>query len=156
MSLLPSTNQNIANFVGKVTHSYDTIDWILYSGASEHLTCDALVVSDTKAPSHYLLVKLLNGTFVPVHSVGQIQLSNMTLNHVLYIPFFKCNLRSISKLTKALQCSVTFFPSFCFLHDLKSKKLIEMGELHDGLYYFHGLHLPFVAAASLPSSSNMA
>jgi hypothetical protein len=26
MSLLPSTNQNIANFVGKVTHSSDTID----------------------------------------------------------------------------------------------------------------------------------
>jgi len=70
MSLLPSTNQNIANFVGKVTHSSDTIDWILDSGASEHLTCDALAVSDTKTPSHYLPVKLPNGTSVPVHFVG--------------------------------------------------------------------------------------
>jgi hypothetical protein len=26
MSLLPSTNQNIANFVGKVAHSFDTTD----------------------------------------------------------------------------------------------------------------------------------
>jgi len=155
MSLPPSTNQNIANFISKVTHSSDTIDWILDSGASKHLTCDALAVSDTKTPSHYLPIKLPNGTSVPVHFVGQIQLSNMTLNHVLYIPSFKCNLLLISRLTKALQCSVTFFPSFCVLQDLKSKKLIEMGELRDDLYYFHRLHLPFVAAASLPSSSNL-
>jgi len=47
------------------------------------------------------------------------------------------------------------FPIFCVLQDLKSKKLIGMGELRDDLYYFHGLHLPFVAAASLPSSSNL-
>jgi hypothetical protein len=155
MSLPPSTNQNIANFISKVTHSSDTTDWILDSGASEHLTCDALAVSDTKTPSHYLPIKLPNGTSVPVHSVGQIQPSNMTSNHVLYIPSFKCNLLLISRLTKALQCSVTFFPSFCVLQDLKSKKLIGMGELHDGLYYFHRLHLPFIAAASLPSSSNL-
>ena len=83
MSLLRSTNQNIANFVGKVTHSSNTRDWILDSGASKHITCDALAVCDIKTPSHYLPVKLLNGTSVPVHSVGQIQLSNMTLNHVL-------------------------------------------------------------------------
>jgi hypothetical protein len=70
MSLLPSTNQNIANFVGKLTHSSDTTDWILDSGASEHLTCDALTVFDTKTPSHYLPVKLPNGTSVPVHFVG--------------------------------------------------------------------------------------
>jgi hypothetical protein len=79
----------------------------------------------------------------------------MTLNHVLYIPSFKCNLLSISRLTKTLQCSVTFFPSFCVLQDLKSKKLIGIGELRDGLYYFHGLYLPFVAAATLRSSSNL-
>ena len=70
MFLLPSTNQNIENFVGKVTHSYDIIDWILDSGVSEHLTCDALSISDTKTPLHYLPVKLLNGTFVPMHSVS--------------------------------------------------------------------------------------
>jgi hypothetical protein len=112
MSLLPSTNQNIANFVSKVTHSSVTTDWILDSGASKHLTCDALVISDTKTPSHYLYVKLPNGTFVSVHSVSQTQLSNMTLNHVLYIPSFKCNLLSINRLTKTLQCLVIFFPSF--------------------------------------------
>ncbi|KAB5552380.1 hypothetical protein DKX38_009691 [Salix brachista] len=33
---------NVANFVGKVTHSADTTDWILDSEASEHLTCDSL------------------------------------------------------------------------------------------------------------------
>jgi hypothetical protein len=92
MSLLPFTNQNIANFISKVTNSSDTIYWILDSGASKHLTCDALVVFDAKTLSHYLPVKLPNGTSVLVHSVSQIQLSNMTLNHVLYIPSFKCNL----------------------------------------------------------------
>ena len=40
MSLLPSASQNIANFASKVTQSHDVLDWILDSGASEHLTCD--------------------------------------------------------------------------------------------------------------------
>jgi hypothetical protein len=88
-----------------------------------------------------------------MHSISQIKLSNMTLNHVLYIPSFKCNLLSISRLTKALQCSVMFFPSFCVLQGLKSKKLIGMGELHNGLYYFHGFYLLFATTASFPSSS---
>jgi len=47
------------------------------------------------------------------------------------------------------------FPIFYVLQDLKSKKLIGMGELRDGLYYFHGLHLPFVAATSLSFYSNL-
>ncbi|KAB5524575.1 hypothetical protein DKX38_022324 [Salix brachista] len=97
MFLLPSASQNVANFVGKVTHSTGTTDWILDSGASEHLTCDSLDETDTQTTLQNLPVKLPNGTSVPVHSVGQIRLLNMALDHVLYIPSFKCNLLSISK-----------------------------------------------------------
>lgn len=113
ISLLPSASQNVANFVGKVTQSHDTSDWILDNGASEHLTYDAPFLSHMKTTSYSLPVRLPNRKTVHVHSVGQIKLLDMVLDHVLHIPFFKCNLFSVRRLTKALQCLVTFFPSFC-------------------------------------------
>ena len=65
--------------------------------------------------SSSLPIRLPNETTIPVHSIGQIRLPNMILNNVLHIPSFKCNLLSISRLTKALQCFVTFFSIFLSL-----------------------------------------
>ena len=101
MSLLSSACQNIANFVGKVTQSHDVSNWILDSGASKHLTCDEPSLFNVKI-SFSLPVILPNETTVPMHSIGQIRLPNMILNHVLLIPSFKCNLLSIRRLTKDL------------------------------------------------------
>jgi len=37
MSLFPSTSYNISKFVGKLTQSHDTSNWILENGAYTHL-----------------------------------------------------------------------------------------------------------------------
>ena len=39
------------------------------------------------------------------------------------------------KLTKALQCSITFDPTSCIFQDLETKKEIGSGQDKDGLYY---------------------
>lgn len=52
----------------------------------------------------------------------------------MYIPRFKCNLLSVSRLTNDLNCVVTFFRDFCLVQDLNAKSLIDMGKYNGGLY----------------------
>ena len=56
------------------------------------------------------VVKLPNGTSLPISHVGEVKLSSdITLRNVLYIPNFMCNLLSVSKLTFDLSYVVIFF-----------------------------------------------
>ena len=45
------------------------------------------------------------------------------------------NLLSVSQLTSALNCSVYFFPTFCILQDLATKRMIGMRKQSKRLYY---------------------
>lgn len=53
---------------------------------------------------------------------------------VLHVPSFSFNLISVSALTKDLNCSVTFFPTHCVFHDLKTGQVIGGGRESNGLY----------------------
>nr|XP_016464387.1 PREDICTED: uncharacterized protein LOC107787345 [Nicotiana tabacum] len=57
-----------------------------------------------------------------------------TITNVFYVPSFKFNLLSVSRLTKELQCSTTFFPDFCIFQELFSGKVRVIGREDDGLY----------------------
>lgn len=61
-------------------------------------------------------------------------LDKMQVDQVLYVPDFKFNLLSVSKLTKALSCSVNFFPDFCVFQDLYNGRVREIGREEGGLY----------------------
>ena len=54
--------------------------------------------------------------------------------NVLCVPAFKFNLLSVSKLTKELNCCVSFFPTCCVFQDLSSGKVKGIGDIEDGLY----------------------
>lgn len=54
---------------------------------------------------------------------------------MLYVPDFSFNLISVSKLSHALNCIVTFVGSKCEIQDLKARKMIGSAELFEGLYY---------------------
>lgn len=57
-----------------------------------------------------------------------------TISNVLYVPEFKFNLLSVSKLTKELQCFASFFRDFFVLQDLFTRKVKEIGREEKGLY----------------------
>lgn len=59
------------------------------------------------------------------------------LTNVLYIPNFCYNLISISKLTKDLNCFVSFYPRFCLFQDLSSGKIKGIGKEQGALYILH-------------------
>ena len=81
-------------------------------------------------------VALPNGERVDVKLTGETKINEqISLKNVLYLPDFNCNLVSISKLARELNCSVVFLPHGCFVQDLTTKRVIAAGELKGNLYY---------------------
>ncbi|CAH9144815.1 unnamed protein product [Cuscuta epithymum] len=112
------------------------VSWIIDSGATEHITCDDINLFNIISPATEPSVKIPNGESIPFHAVGSLYLPNgFHLERVLYIPKFQCNLLSVSRLTSDLNCTFTFFPDFCILQDVPSRKLIGVGKFRNGLYY---------------------
>ncbi|GJW99595.1 putative RNA-directed DNA polymerase [Tanacetum coccineum] len=111
--------------------------WIVDSGCTEHITHRAEWLENKMASTLEPLVMIPNGNSIPVEGKGICHLPNgTTIKGVLHVPRFRCNLLSVSHLSKDHQCSVTFFPDFCFMQDLHSRELIGMG---DRLVDFHKL-----------------
>ncbi|KAJ9558209.1 hypothetical protein OSB04_012823 [Centaurea solstitialis] len=80
-------------------------------------------------------VRIPNGDYILVKGKGTSTLPNgIKIAKVLYIPKFKCNLLSVSRLTKDLRCAVTFFPDFFIAQDLRTRSLIGVGPCDEGLY----------------------
>ena len=89
--------------------------WIIDIGASDHMTSNTHSFSSIKPFHKPFPVNLLNDSSVDVLATGNVILSDyLKLLDVLFIPSFKVNLLSISRITKTLNCSVTFFPDFFF------------------------------------------
>jgi transposase InsO family protein len=97
--------------------------------------------SSTSLSNYHLVatpksVTLANGSLSKAVGSGTTHLSpDIELSSVLHVPGFPFNLLSISKITKALNCSVSFYPSLCIFQDLKTRRMIGMGHEVDGLYY---------------------
>lgn len=101
---------------GLFTPSTSLDRWIIDSGATNHVTsCPHSLTSNTNNSTMPLVV-LPSGEKTPMSATGTISLdSYLYLRDVFSVPTFHVNLMSISKLTKGLNCSMTFFPSQHFI-----------------------------------------
>ena len=69
--------------------------------------------------------------------IGRVIISEtLTLNQVLLVPKLSCNLLSISKLTRDLNCVAKFSSSHCLFQDLASRMMIGNAKESKGLYWF--------------------
>ena len=59
---------------------------------------------------------------------------SLPLSSVLSLPNFCFNLISVSKLTHALNCSISFFPDHCLFQDLSTNQIIGRGRVFGRLY----------------------
>ncbi|KAJ9561432.1 hypothetical protein OSB04_006592 [Centaurea solstitialis] len=129
-----------------------TSEWVIDSGASDHMTGNPTLFSTFDkhmSPSH---VTIADGSASSVLGSGTIELTpSVSLSYVLSLPKFSFNLLSVSRITRALNCSVEFFPEFCVFKDLLMKKIIGRGWEVDGLYIFE--HQPSRSLACSNSSS---
>ncbi|XP_055814401.1 uncharacterized protein LOC129884050 [Solanum dulcamara] len=122
---------NKANNEGKalfVTKNSDV--WIVDTGATNHMISklemllkESVIKLDTPKD-----VCLPNGGTTQVTHLGSCSLpSRSVITNVFHIPEFKYNLMSVSKITKKLGCSVSFFPDFCVFQELYTRKVKEVG-----------------------------
>ncbi|CAL1372799.1 unnamed protein product [Linum trigynum] len=114
----------------------DGSEWIIDSGCNEHITRDASVLNGESIDQDCHPVRIPNGDSIPVKRIGSVELtSGLKLKRVLYVPEFKCNLLSVSRLTQENNVALIFLRDMCIIQDLHSRSVIGRGILRDGLYY---------------------
>ena len=83
------------------------------------------------------IVTLVDGSTSCVLESGTIHPTPIiTLTYVLSLPQFSFNLIYVSKLTRTLNCSISFFPGYCLIQDLSTKRIIGRGRESRGLSTF--------------------
>lgn len=100
-----------------LVNNHASTDWILDSGATDHITCSHSSLSKITLCDIYICVP--NGHHTKVKMKGIIQLtSDIVLYDVLLVPAFQFNLISVSKLTSTLHCDVLFYQIFALFRTL--------------------------------------
>ena len=112
----------------------------MYIGV-ESVTTDHMTPHSSYFSSYTILtgnqhITVANGSHTPVTGCGNIQLqSSLHLSNVLHVPKVSNNLLSIHKITKDLNCDVTFFHYHCVFQDLVTGRTIGIAKEQGGLYY---------------------
>jgi len=110
--------------------------WIIDSGATYHISSSSQSFFQRDNNCSLPPVLLPSGETTNIVTKGSLPLnSTYYLHDMLCVPTFKVNLMSVSRLTRGLNCSVTFFPYWCILQDLATRRMISLGKQRDGLYY---------------------
>ncbi|KAJ0009893.1 hypothetical protein Pint_34605 [Pistacia integerrima] len=127
-------------------------DWVIDTGATNHITYNIDSLSDAINWPDIPPVQIPNGETTAVHALGLIALGKrLTLERVLGVPDFCFNLLSVSKLTRDLYYSLTFWSKFCVIQDLPSRMLIGVGRERNGLYYLE----PMKGGQALSTSNSV-
>ncbi|XP_019235677.1 PREDICTED: uncharacterized protein LOC109216004 [Nicotiana attenuata] len=125
-------------------------DWIVDSGASHHITFCKEVLEKLRRVNR----GNSSGVQIPtggrseiVHTGDATILEGQKIRNVLYVPDFKFNIISVSKLTRDLCCSACFYPSFCVFQGLYYGRILGIGREDEGLYIIRGEEEEIVAGS---------
>ncbi|KAJ9685307.1 hypothetical protein PVL29_017366 [Vitis rotundifolia] len=132
-----------------LTHTSSLRPWILDSGASDHIFGNKDLFSSITTTSALPTVTLANGSQTVTKGIGLAHpLSSLPLTSVLYTPECSFNLISISKITRTLNCSITFSDKFVTLQDRHTGKTIGIGRESQGLYHLTSPSTPAVCLST--------
>ncbi|XP_074306420.1 uncharacterized protein LOC141641664 [Silene latifolia] len=135
-----------SQFAGIVSHSsvssvhnfFVLNDWIVDSGASDHMTYDLDILTNVVTLKVPIKVGLPDGSLKLVHKIGTVNLTDkIRLFNVFYIPDFKQNLMSVSKLIDHNALSVVFNSAACLFQDLSSTHVVATWQRVADLYRFY-------------------
>ncbi|KAK3034070.1 hypothetical protein RJ639_034295 [Escallonia herrerae] len=109
--------------------------WVIDSGATDHMTGNPKIFSSFRSHTAPSPVTIADGSNYTIKGSGTVEpTSSITLSFVLSLPSLAFNLMSVSRLTKDLNCCISFFPDHCLFQDLMTKETIGKGHVSDGLY----------------------
>ena len=127
--------------------------WVIDSGATDHMTGNSCLFTTFQPHPSTSIVTLADGSTSCVLKSWTIYPTPLiTLTAILSLPQFYFNLIYVSKLTHALHCSISFFPNYCFIHDLLTKRIIGRGRESRGLYILETEVPKFVACSGVVTS----
>ena len=90
--------------------------WIIDSRATNHISSSSKLLLRTDKNYSLPSVLLPSGQKAKIVTKGSLPLNSVYyLHNVLCVRTFKVDLISVSRLTKGLNCSITFFPYWCIL-----------------------------------------
>ena len=108
--------------------SHSSGSWILNFGASDHLSSNKNFFSSLTITSHLPMINLANGSQTMAKGISSAcSLPSVPLTYVLYVPNSPFNMISISKLTRDLNCLITFSNNFVTLQDRSMRRTIGIG-----------------------------
>ncbi|KAK9912822.1 hypothetical protein M0R45_036662 [Rubus argutus] len=116
------------------TNQYTPQYWLADSGATNHMTSDAQVLSNITSMPTSDSVQVGNGAQLPVTHFGNTKLGSLILKNVLLIPELAAHLLSIYQLCKQNNCSVWFDEFMCIIQDKVLGKILFKGLSKHGLY----------------------
>lgn len=134
----PEASYNMTGNATCLTRNCFSEEWIVDSGASHHIASkEHLLTAIDRCTSKKDQVNLPTGAKVNVSYVGNAPIFEKDIvKNVLFVPDFRFNLLSVSKITRVLSCFVSFYPDFCVFQDLHSGKVKGIGKENGGLYIF--------------------
>lgn len=87
--------------------------WIIDTGATDHMTFDPGQIA-SHTPSSQSVLSNANGIPSPIIGEGSLSLfDSLNLDSVLIVPSLHHNLLLVAQITMALNCIVTFWPTYC-------------------------------------------
>ena len=90
--------------------------WVIDSGVTDHMTDNSSLYTTFQSYLATSTVSLADGSTSCVLGSGTIHSTSLiTLTPVMSLPQFSFNLISMSKLTRTLNCSISFFPEYCLI-----------------------------------------
>ena len=123
---------------GKFLNTFTSVinsAWIIYSGATDHMTFDFRQVS-TLRPSSQKIVSTANGNTTLVIGEGSLTLTDtLNLDYVLVVLSLVYNLLLVSQITTTLSCIIIFWPEFCVFKDIQTRQMIGYGIKRGKLHY---------------------
>ncbi|XP_074265482.1 uncharacterized protein LOC141587916 [Silene latifolia] len=138
-----STLQYSVNFAGMylsshacaVNNSSSKMDWIVDTGASDHMTSNMSLLHDIICLSRLVYVGLPDGSVKIVHKTRTARITDkIVLHNVLFIPDFKQNLLSVGKLIASTGLLVLFLDVNCVFQDPTSKDIVVLARRTGDLY----------------------
>ena len=100
--------------------SFSSGDWIIDSGASDHITPDLGVLTSVQKLSIPGFITMPNGKHSRIEHIGSVQLSpTLLLTNVLHVPDFQFNLLSVHKLCTQVAGKIIFTPTDCILQAMQ-------------------------------------
>ena len=148
----PSNNQyntlgdTYANFTGNTiftgftsiccaTQHGELKTWIVDTGASDHMAYDLDLFVNLDALSKPVYITLPDGSLKTVTLGGNVQLDEkIMLRKVLYVPEFKFNLLSVTKLLADQNLCIHLYSNECIFQDLTTSQVVAVAQEYNGLY----------------------